>query len=386
MPDPTSQINAHRWLVSQKYVRGNLLPLRKFSPQHNQRGTIFSVGELQFMPSDNEPLAALYTEWTDGRIPALTLKEMLLQGSIPASWAHDTPIRPNGLRFGGVKSSFRDFGLKLAHINDAANGIHFPQSDDDFSVRFLRSLSPLNLFLFPSYKIVSFSLISTTSGWNPKGADWAEDQWIRRIAMSWLSDKIGNSAGTIFNTLQSDFGGVLPQNPDWKKDALGTTVRIEPRVRQKVNPPTTANSSPACPKVPRASAVSFEEALEILRHWRRLHPNLDQLDAGSDSNPSAWLHFKVDGYSSPRHDFVSCHGPIISGDNYNGIVNFHGDAKTKKIDQLIELVDTGECYQDILVPSATYEGATLPKGREAKPKFALQGYGAKSEGFYLYHD
>ena len=65
----------------------------------------------------------------------------------------------------------------------------------------------------------------------------------------------------------------------------------------------------------------------------------------------------------------------------NGIVDFHGDAKSEAIDRMIELWENAEDFRDILVPFATE-----PRNGRQRPKFALKGFEDAVEGFYLYHD
>jgi hypothetical protein len=67
-------------------------------------------------------------------------------------------------------------------------------------------------------------------------------------------------------------------------------------------------------------------------------------------------------------------------------VNFHGDTATVAIDRFIELIDLAEDYRDVLRPSATYETKRKPEKNRVRPKFALQGYKDRIEGFFLYHD
>jgi hypothetical protein len=93
----------------------------------------------------------------------------------------------------------------------------------------------------------------------------------------------------------------------------------------------------------------------------------------------------VDGYGEGDEFRSRDGGPLFSGRDYNGIVNFHADAKTSAIDCFIELI--ADDYHDVLRPSATHETPMRrTKPVNVKPKFALQGYEDRVEGFYLYHD
>ena len=56
---------AHEWLRLQLHQENNILPVRKFA-QYSARGSLHRFGEnnSSFMPTDNEPLAHLYQQWT----------------------------------------------------------------------------------------------------------------------------------------------------------------------------------------------------------------------------------------------------------------------------------------------------------------------------------
>jgi hypothetical protein len=300
------------------------------------------------------------------------------------------------MRFKGVKTSFRDRGLKLAHISDAARNVNTDfELTEQIAIRFLRTLSPFNVFLFPSGRCCEFRLISSNVGWRPKTVDWAEDPELRQIALAWLIEWQGDSA---IEGL-SDFRSELCPNPEWMRIAQGTVIEVRPKasatldVKLKAklnqNPKPSAHSkkltSRAFPRISKTSAVPVPEAVEMLRLWRGAYPQATQLDGGSGNNPDHWLHIRIGGYSDDE-SFTSCYGPSFRGRDYNGVVNFHGDATTEAVDRFIELIEVAEDYHDVLRPSATYETRTKPKKNRVKPKFALQGYLDRVEGFFLYHD
>ncbi len=395
MPDIQSHLDAHQWLLDQSVISGNILTIRKFSP-HDKRGVINSLGNLYFLPVDNEPLCALYKKWKNNIPIRHDLIVLLKNHDIPASWFCDIPNK-HGMKYFGVSTSFRDNGLKLAHINDAAKGISPLINLPTITLRFLRSLSPLNIFLFPSHKKVSFKLISSTQSWVPHKKDWAEDDWVRSVALGWLIDKIGNNNSSLFNAAQISFGANIIAHPNWNGAATGTIVSITPKglasIPSQTLPKTPANINNnqvaplACQKISKANAVNVIDAVEILRDWRAAKPTATQLDGLSKNNPSPWLYINVDGYTSPLDDFLARGGKQFLGADYNAVVNFHGDTKALKIDEFIDLIDASIDYKDVLRPSATYEQNTAPVGRLIKPKFALVGYSSLPiDGFNLYHD
>ena len=143
----------------------------------------------------------------------------------------------------------------------------------------------------------------------------------------------------------------------------------------------------ACVKVAKAAAVSLPEAARLLRKWRTKCPNALQLDGhpSGRNNLKPWLHFKLDGFSSPRHDFLTKHSKeLIAGNFYNGVWNFHGDAKVEAIDGFLTLLAAGENPVEFLIPSATFEARTEHQG-DQNPKFTLRDV-TGVRGFYLYQE
>lgn len=143
----------------------------------------------------------------------------------------------------------------------------------------------------------------------------------------------------------------------------------------------------ACMQVTKKGAVPLLDAVAILRAWRKRHPSAVQLDGHPTgrNNLKPWFHIRLEGFSSPRHDFLTKHSrELIEGHHYNGIWNFHGDAKVEAIDGLLALVAAGGDPLDFLVPSATYEAKITHLG-EQNPKFTLYEVTGVN-GFYLYKD
>jgi hypothetical protein len=178
---------AHEWLRSQLLEKGNILPVRKFG-NYTLRGSLhpFGVNGSSFMPCDNETVAHLYKCWARSEPTETTIGLALTDCKLPASWRCEASPKPT-MRFKGVKTPFRDRGLKLAHINDAGRvSTTFP-FEEQIGIRFLRSLSPLNVFLFPSRRCCEYRILSKNHDWNPVTSDWAEDGELKGIALAWSS-------------------------------------------------------------------------------------------------------------------------------------------------------------------------------------------------------
>jgi len=174
-------------------------------------------------------------------------------------------------------------------------------------------------------------------------------------------------------------GTVVEVRPKREPDARKSSTRLSTRLTESVQH--------ACPKVPKATAVTVSEAIDILSRWRRSSPQAARLNGRSGQNSKSgggnehWLHVRVDGYDN-NDGFTSRYGPVFRGRDYNGIVNFHADAKATAIDHFIDLIDQADDYHDVLRPSATYETKTKPSVMSVRPKFAFQGYKDQVEGFF----
>jgi len=393
-------LRAHQWLSEQLLENNNILPIRTFG-KYRSRGKLHSFGTngCSFVPVDNEPLASLYQHWIQSGQISQSIGSALSKGLVIASWRCDEPPSPIGsLRFKGVKANFRDRGLKLAHVNDAALGISTTiPVDEQVAVRFLRTLSPLNVFLFPSIRGCDVHLISTGAGLSPKKVDWAEDSQLKGVALGWLVDWIGKPLLDLLPHF--GFPRIEPA-ADWQRIAEATIIEVTPkrqrgtderRTLKQPKPSATLQATPqACPKISKQDAVTVLEAVEILRQWRTSSPTANRLDgrtggAAKKNGNEPWLHIRVEGYGE-RDKFVSRYGTVFEGKDYNGIVNFHADAKASAIDHFIELMDEADDYHDVLRPSATFETKARRSGTQIKPKFALQGYEDEVKGFFLYHN
>jgi hypothetical protein len=151
--------------------------------------------------------------------------------------------------------------------------------------------------------------------------------------------------------------------------------------------PAKAGHPDACTKTTRKSSAPLRHTVEMLRAWRRKRPNALQLDGHPTgrNNLKPWIYIRLDGFSSPRHDFLTKHSKeLIEGDRYNGVWNLHGDAKVEAIDELLRLFESGGDPLEFLSPSATYEAKAEHAGAQY-PKLMLRGV-TGANAFYLYQD
>lgn len=399
----------HGWLLQQLSQAPNLLPIRK-GQTYRERGRVVEVGAQCYLIADNEPLASQFKYLLDevGR-PQGSFFELLQAGRISASWKSEVAA-PSGLRFRGVATSFRQRGLKLAHVFDAAAGLdRVAPLERQFEFRYLRSQSPLNVFLFPGPRSASVRILE---GLSPTRSDLGEDPAVRAVVMGYLADRL-QLAPEEWNLFRAGLDGVdLEVVADWEQIGNTTRVEVTPGPRHAL-PSGSARAGLRTPIIPPAQrqgdaprrsghasagekrwntakdALSLEEAIVLLREWMAHAPDVTRLDGRSEkkSNPSPWLHLRIDGYEG-QAVFSSRFGPVFNGEDYNGVVNFHGDASAETIRRFVELYEAAESVHDVLVPSATFETySNLPSNvRAIRPKFALRGFSDAVEGFFLYHD
>ena len=404
MPTPHDLIQAQQWIGAQTQIQGNILPIRKHK-NFKLRGTVREIDGRFFMAVDNEPLVHLYDSWCSGQHKTLSIKELLESKAIPASWKCDAG--KSAYRFCGINTHARKHGLKLCHIVDAGSSEGL-MNGREYETRFMRTMSPLNLFLFPSSRLVNFSIEDNPQNVRFEKKDLGECDYVQALAWAMICQRISEvntaayNAVTLFgrNSIESTAGiienskAIVVRAKQKAVSRMSTSqsakgVKVKSSIKEKKQAGVATTSDSAFRKFTRKNAVSVYEAVVRLNAWRKDNPQACRLDgqpSNASSNPAGWLHIRVGGYIDEVHSFVGVHGGTFKGSDYNGIVNFHGDTKTESIDRFIRLIETAEDYRDVLVPSATYQTMSLPKNRRERPKFGLKGFTEKVEAFYLYHD
>jgi len=163
-------IETHQWLLDQvdkdilvlrhnKYVRDHF-PNEIKSPS---KPRAYKKEDRLIIASDNEPTACLYTLLLNGNTDFLQygLKENLALNNIRIGIIRkSTPEKDRvifkeiGIKGSGGMNSYPNrvslFGLKLCHIHDA-NNCQLSDFWENIKFRMIISLSPLNIFPFPSH-------------------------------------------------------------------------------------------------------------------------------------------------------------------------------------------------------------------------------------------
>ena len=281
----------HDWLVAQLDVASNLLPIRK-GGAYRERGRTVGAGERRFLVVDNEPLASQYElVLQEQGFGAHSFEDLLRAGVVSASWKSDV-ANATPLHFKGVRSSFRARGLKLAHIFDAAQGLDQVSSPhEQLPLRFLRSQSLLNVFLFPNPRSARFAV---KQGFVPTRTDLGEDGLVRSLALGFLLQETQLAPETcrVFRSGFEQLDVALPQ--DWEKTAREIVLEVHPKTAAA---PVRDASRPAVAlgdalKNTAGEALDPLEAVDRLRSWLADHPEAVQLDGRTvkASNPAKWLH------------------------------------------------------------------------------------------------
>ena len=371
-----------------------LLPIRKFK-NHSRRGKTFFIDSKTFMPVDNEPLIGLLNLALSENEMLDSFRELFTRHKLKGSWKFEEKRDEVSLHFktGGVTSDFRSNGLKVAHIEDAAEGIG--NEPENFTVRYLRSMMLANVFLFPSARCCHVEITTNENLFNGVNInDWAENELIRSLALGFVQRKVGDST---FEQLRLRLDPKLKQIPDWTNLIKNICVKVFPgRRRKQVSSSRTtltprvqspANADGAMRKIPEAEArqIGFDRVIDELCQHRARFPNAGTLSEKPRSDPSKWVYLDIGKiFSDGTDDFTTTKTKeTFKGSVYNGVHCFHGDADWNAIDDFIESLHWSENISDVLVPSATYEFDTLPKGKTQKPKLALNGFNGV-DGFFLY--
>jgi hypothetical protein len=401
--------NPEKILQMEQYIHqqredSKILPIRKFAGLP-KRGETKDTEGVTFLSTDNEPLCWLIANWKPNI--GQSIAELLTSKNMPASWKCDVESPSISLRYSGVSTEFRKRKLKLAHIENAGM-VKSGVDGDFFYTRFIRFLAPSNVFLFPSPRAFEVVVEASPDGLRfEQHKDLSEDPSIRALAAGWLQDKLKNLGFKQHKEIMPELE--IPEN--WKSIASTIKVKVFPRIARALsqNNPTTpkkrsnnqsgGNSgggacgrapAAAIPKVPRNEAKNIDDTIAFLKSWRSQHPTAYRLDGQSQptpSNPTPWVHVKVDRYTHPQDDFRTTHTrETFHGNAYNGTPFFPGDARWEAIELFINAYDAGGDPNDVLRPSATHETRNaLPQGAQTQNKSlrlnGLNGVG----GFYLYY-
>jgi len=382
---PTAQrlAEADRWLAELE-LHGRLLPIRKFARRAN-RGEVFSVGHRRFVPVDNETLAHIHRELLLGNVPQGDLEDLYRQGTLTLSWKTDTARTDLGsrLRTGQVAAPFRDEGLKLAHLIDAARGVG-GSSEEDFVQRFRLALNPLNCFPFPSPKRFRFERVH---GY----ADPGEAPVVQKL----LAAALAEHAGAAFVSYRSRVGGSLDLPARWREIARDLPIRFV--LRRSEAGAAQWTSSGLCGHqetvahtgfidsdldavTPRGRPLRFESLdafIDAMRDWRRECPNAKRLNGHR-------TFLKPDRATGSQAIRTSDPTPYVyvrlTRDCLPGIPDaalrrwrLHGDTKARAIDELIDLYEAQDSFDGIFrqLPTQTQQKLIL-QGRE------------NSDGLYCY--
>src|SRR5262249_28085822 len=153
----------------------------------------FVAGGRRYCPVDNEPVAFLYDRALSGQEPPGHLGAALRDGVLPISWQLDVPWEGAGkVRTGGVATPFREHGVLLAHLLDAAPGV--PGDDArPCSQRSWRPLHLANLFPWPGIRRTEQEVIEAPAGLEQTQKDLSGECWVRRILLGYVAEKL---AGT----------------------------------------------------------------------------------------------------------------------------------------------------------------------------------------------
>ncbi|MFL5358697.1 hypothetical protein [Archangium sp.] len=383
VPAPERLAEADRWLASLE-EDGRLLPVRKFA-ERPTRGEFFAVGRRRFVPIDNETLTHLYRELLEGSVPEGDLEDLYRRGVLTVSWKLDTETSALGsrIRKGQVAAPFREEGLKLAHLIDAARGLA-SETEADLVQRFRLTLNPLNCFPFPSPKRYQFEPVRGYS-------DPGEAPHVQALLAAALDEHVGAP----FLAYRARVGGNREPLPSpWRELARDIRVRFTLRKSQARPAFVKASAQGGRPELdsrgvidsdvdaitPRGSPLRFVNLaalMDALREWRRECPDAKRLHGHrtflktdrrtgrqtiSSSDPKAYVYFHITPKcvpGAPDHVLREWH--------------LNGDTSVSAIEELMGLYEAQDQFDAIFVF----------KPVKTQDKLMLQG-NERSNGLYCY--
>jgi hypothetical protein len=379
LPSPAILRAASLWVHSLE-DEGKLLPIRKFA-KRSKRGCSFQMDRKRFIPVDNETLADIYKLLLEGSVPFGDFLVLYRAKKLSVSWKLEVIDRDlTTAKRGQVSSSFRDQGLKLAHVLDAANAL--PQKTvQDYCVRYLRTINPLNCFPFPSSRKFQFKPVFGKK-------DPAEAPEIQAILAAVLRDYVGTEFNDFYKGVGGDFSK-LPGN--WR--SLAQDIKVSFTERTKISPKAVLGDAFVGRlkkdkngvidsdvdafseyKMPPAKFEDLGSLIDALKVWRIQSPQAERLNG----HRTFWSHKELKNVrSDPKTRCIfnltaSCLENVPADRQIAWEIN--GDSKVEAIDELIHLYENQESFDCIFEPELTKKGTR---------KLALK-YQNGAAGFYCY--
>jgi|GEM_PF-7119760 len=379
MPSQENLEAFESWLGRQLEFKENVFPIRKFSPSMAKRGTLQSIDGRHFVAVDNEPLAFFYEiarrSQLDSFLEGRSLVELIKGKAIPLSWSLDAPLEGQlkgfEVKTGGVSAEFRDHGILLAHIQDAAQG-QSSGTFSDYEKRFFASLSAFNIMPWPSIRVTTQEITSgfdSIPGGNPK--DLSGMPTIQNAFRAFVEKRFSESESYKKHHARIYGEGQLPSAQDLSA-ALDRAQQIKIRISPKNKNLPTAMSVPKSQRtvqVPAAlpdntAAIGYpfdtqenqyknlESLIGDLRGWATDLANAAvQLDGSviSNSNPKPWIYFEVSNFPgtqvsvpqfSQGRNQTQIGTRLMRLSDFNGTYRIHGDTKKSAILELLRLFDS----------------------------------------------
>lgn len=217
---------AQTWVLGRVEDKADVLPVRAFAGRR-ERGVPFAGG--RFVPVDNEPLAELYSVWLGGTVrERASWRESFECGEIPISWcaADGAPFtaRP-------AKTSFRERGILLAHLFDAANNV-IGDDNEACSRRYVRSMNPANVVPWPGPRRTKQRIHGSFDVGAPR-ADLSSMPVVQEILAGWMAEHLGGLEDEAAQRWLVSVGGTVTDvMRRWESIAASLQVEIAPRSRK----------------------------------------------------------------------------------------------------------------------------------------------------------
>jgi hypothetical protein len=228
LPSRVDLKRGQSWVFETWNTSENIFPVRKFSP-FSSRGSQIQVGGRTFVAVDNEPLTGFYKTLKNREILP-PFNEFFGSRAMPASWKLEAP-NCNGWKTGGVSIPARSFGIKLAHLIDAAEGLE-GCAPETMQRRFFLGFSPFNVFPFPDSRKVMFQAkYCDENGSSSLGNDPAEDKLVQEVLRGFLRQHYCDEE--LWRIFCSSIGRRTDEGVDhnWEYTATRITIETIPRLR-----------------------------------------------------------------------------------------------------------------------------------------------------------
>jgi len=272
----------------------------------------------------------------------MSFAQLFAQKDLPVSWS--APQADDSYRRGAAKAAFRQRGILLAHIFDAARSI---EGDDEVPcrLRYVRTMNPVNVAPWPGHRRTKQRITRAPADFELSGGpDLSSEKLVQQILAGWMTSivsEVDSEASGVW--LRSVGASVTPCMRDWERIAGEVQVEISPKqpgaaTEQAAARRKTAKQGSPLGAFPAGDFDSLEGLVDALAQWLE---SLESLAVPKQIGASAKVELRFGQMEHVRLPVTDRHGHVLGHEDvdlaaFDGLYTLKHDSTTEAARALVE--------------------------------------------------